>query len=228
MENSNFIYGLIDPITNQLRYVGKSINPKNRLRKHISERNLHDSYKDRWVRKLYNLDLRPELIIIDVINNETDDWRFWEVFYISYFKSIGCNLTNGTLGGDQPPSTKGRKQSLETRTKMSKSKSGKPPAWWVPGTIRSEEHKQNLSKSCKGRVSPNKGKKYSEEHKAKLVKASTVNKPVLQLDLDGNLIKEWPSKNLAQKTLKIRHIYECCNNLKNFKTAGGYRWVYKN
>lgn len=227
MKNSIFIYGLIDPITNELRYVGKSINPQNRLRKHISERNLHDSHKDRWLRKLNSIDLRPELFIIDEINNG-DDWQFWEMFYISYYKSIGCNLTNGTMGGDQPPSTKGRKHSPESRLKMSISKMGKPPVWWVPGTIRSEEHKQNLSKSCKGRISPNKGKKYSEEHKAKLVKASTVNKPVLQLDLDGNLIKEWSSKNLAQKTLKIRHISECCNNIKNFKTAGGYKWVYKN
>lgn len=52
MNQEVFIYGLIDPITNQLRYVGKSINPKVRLRNHISERNLHDSYKDRWIKKL--------------------------------------------------------------------------------------------------------------------------------------------------------------------------------
>lgn len=29
-----YIYGLVDPRTNELRYVGKSVNPKARLSKH--------------------------------------------------------------------------------------------------------------------------------------------------------------------------------------------------
>ena len=155
-----FIYGLFDPLTNELRYVGKSINPIIRLRKHISERNLHDSYKDRWLRKLYGINLKPELIIIDEVC--LSNWQFWESFYIEYFKSIGCRLTNGTLGGDQPPSTKGRKHTEYSKEKMSKTKKGKPIPWLNNGDVRTQKHIDNLSKSLKGRKSERLGKTYEQ------------------------------------------------------------------
>lgn len=220
-----YIYGLVDPRTNQIRYVGKSINPNVRLRKHISERHKHDSYKDRWVRKLYNDGFKLELLIVDVVDKT--EWQFWEMFYISYFKSLGFRLTNGTKGGDQPPSTKGRKHSKKSREKMSKTKKGKPIPWLNNGGERSKKHRENLSESLKGRVSPNKGKTYSDDYKKKLSEASTIKKRVKQLDLDGNLIKIWSSVNEVEKTLKIRHISECCRGI-NYKTVGGYKWEYDN
>ena len=42
--------------------------------------------------------VKPEFIIIDEIPIESLD--YWEIFYISYFKSIGCNLTNYASGGN--------------------------------------------------------------------------------------------------------------------------------
>ena len=62
-----FIYVLIDPISNQIRYVGKTTNIKRRVQRHINERFLHDSYKDRWIRKLINDNFYPEQI--SVANN---------------------------------------------------------------------------------------------------------------------------------------------------------------
>jgi group I intron endonuclease len=155
-----FIYGLIDPNTNELRYVGKSVNPKMRLRKHISERSKHDSYKDRWVRKLYRDGKKPELLIIDEVLKS--NWQFWEIHYISYFKGIGCRLTNGTIGGDQPPSTKGRKHTEESKKKMSDFKKGKPIPWLNNDKPRTDKHKNNLSKSLKGRKSEKEGLNYKE------------------------------------------------------------------
>lgn len=219
--NTFFIYGLIDPTTNELRYIGKSINPIVRLRKHISEKDKGDTYKNRWLRKLINNKIKPELIILDELSN---DWQYWESFYILYFKSLGCKLTNATSGGDAPPLTKGYKHSDESKRKMSVNKKGKPIPW-LNNKDKTIEHRENISKSMRGKVSPNKGKKYTEEHKIKLSNASTVNKPVLQFNLDGIFIKEWSSKSLAERTLKIRHISECCRN--EYKTAGGYKWQYK-
>lgn len=219
-----FIYVLIDPLTNQVRYVGKTTDAKRRLRRHINERFLHDSYKDRWVRKLLENDLIPEIEIIDeVLENE---WIYWEQFYISYFKFIGSLLTNGTNGGDQPPSTKGRKHTIESKLKMSNSKKGKPIPWLNNGLKRSEKHRNNLSKSCQGRTSPNKGKVYSEELKKKLSKSSTVKRKVKQISLNGVVLKIWDSIADAQNTLQIRHISEVCRNIKYHKTAGGFRWEY--
>ena len=77
-----FIYILIDPTTEQVRYVGKTTDTKLRLRRHINERYLHDSYKDRWLRKLLDNNLLPQIEIIDEVDK--DNWVFWEQFYISY------------------------------------------------------------------------------------------------------------------------------------------------
>ena len=41
-------------------------------------------------------------------------------------------------------------------------------------------------------------------------------------------VKEWDSVTLVQKTLKLRHISECCRCEKSYKTVGGFKWVYKN
>jgi group I intron endonuclease len=219
-----FIYILIDPESNQIRYVGKTTDIKRRFRRHINERFLHDSYKDRWLRKIVDSNSLPEIEIIDKVDSL--NWAYWEKFYISYFKSIGCLLTNGTIGGDEPPSTKGRKHTIESKLKMSNSKKGKSIPWLNNGEERSEEHRKNLSKSCKGRKSPNKGNVYTKEHRDKLSNSSTVKKKVRQIDLEGNLVKIWNSISLAQKTLQIRHISEVCRNVRYNKTSGGFKWEY--
>ena len=54
-----------------------------------------------------------------------------------------------------------------------------------------------------------------------------VRKPILQLDLNGNLIKEWESAVKAKLELKIsnKSISEVCRRKR--KTAGGFKWKYK-
>jgi group I intron endonuclease len=222
--NTTYIYILSEPRNNLVKYVGKTKDPNRRLKRHISERFIHDSYKNRWIRKIVENGELPEITVIDTVEDEK--WVYWEKFYISYFKFIGCELTNGTDGGDQPPSTKGRKHTIESRLKMSKTKKGKPIPWLNSGIERTESHKKNLSESCKGRISPNKGKKFTDEHKEKLSKSSTVKRKVNQLSLDGVLIKTWDSITEAQKTLQIRHISEVCKKVKHNKTSGGFIWEY--
>lgn len=55
-------------------------------------------------------------------------------------------------------------------------------------------------------------------------------KPVLQYDLQGNFIREWPSMIKIERETGInRHdISQCCLGLYHHKTAGGYLWKYKN
>lgn len=237
-----FIYGLVDPTNNQLRYVGKSVNPKNRFRKHLQESKKKVTYKDRWVNKLLENNIKPELLIIDVV--DINDWVFWEQHYIEYFKKIGCKLTNATKGGDNPPiktgkkrtkeeiekirkSNLGKKRSEETKKKISMSKKGKPIEHLNNGKERSLSHRINLSLSLRGRESPNKGKKYSKEHSEKLSRAHTKQKKeIIQMNIDGSFIKVWESISEAKKFYKNNHISECC--LGKVKTAAGYKWKYKN
>ena len=55
-----------------------------------------------------------------------------------------------------------------------------------------------------------------------------VCKPVLQYDLLGNFIREWPSIRKVEEKLGINNgnISMCC--IGNRKSAGGYIWRFKN
>jgi group I intron endonuclease len=50
--------------------------------------------------------------------------------------------------------------------------------------------------------------------------------PIVQLDLKGNYIKEWESTSQAHKELNLTSILNCLKG--RTKTAGGYKWEYKN
>ena len=77
----------------------------------------------------------------------------------------------------------------------------------------------------KGRVSPNKGKKFDDEHKKNLSNAhSHQKKKIIQMDLNDNIIKIWCSISEAKKVYKNNHISECC--LGKIKTVAGYKWKY--
>ena len=54
------------------------------------------------------------------------------------------------------------------------------------------------------------------------------SKAILQLDLDGNIINEFISSYEAERQLDISesNINQCCNGKR--KTAGGYKWQFKN
>lgn len=54
-----------------------------------------------------------------------------------------------------------------------------------------------------------------------------LSKPIIQYDLQGNFIAEYPSVCEAARKLTIHkgNISECCIGQR--KTAGGYKWKYK-
>ena len=55
----------------------------------------------------------------------------------------------------------------------------------------------------------------------------STSKPILQFDLDGNLIKEWPSLREIERVLNIVHsnIAFCCNG--KYKQSHNFIWRYK-
>ena len=94
-----FIYSLTDPITNQVRYIGKADNIKKRFSSHICLKNLiKPTHKNNWINSLKNKGLKPILNIIDEVPN--NEWEFWEQYWISQFRVWGFDLTNLTEGGD--------------------------------------------------------------------------------------------------------------------------------
>ena len=116
-----YIYCLIDPIDNQIRYVGKSVNPEKRYTYHINPHPTDtNKHKKNWINKLRDNDLLPELFIIDEINCDGDEWIIYEQYWISQIRSWGFDLLNYSIGGDKPPINTGwsiehRKRLIETR-----------------------------------------------------------------------------------------------------------------
>jgi hypothetical protein len=189
--NNTYIYCLIDPITKEVRYIGKSNNPNQRLVEHIKY-SKYNSYKDNWIFGLKNKGLFPELFILDEVIQ--DEWSFWEKYYISLYKSWGFKLTNLTEGGDgnslvsenmrnkisnglksyyqKNPSTRknktfvdlfGEERANEIISKIILAKNGIK--------IHTEEHKLNLSNKMSGNQYT-KGRKLSEEHKKRISEKS--------------------------------------------------------
>jgi len=176
---------------------------------------------------------------IDKVHN--NDWKFWESYWIEQFKCWGFKLENKNNGGGGPSSyteeqkqkmrkphakgtgnkiskaLKGKKRTYEQRKKQSLAKMGKSLTF---------EHKQNISKS-------NKGRKITWSHKiSKALKNIPKNypnpnkKPIQQLDLNGTLIKTFPSATDAGKHLNKsgNSIADCASGRQ--KTAYGFKWKY--
>lgn len=146
-----YVYGLHDPRTGELRYIGKSDDPRYRLIGQLNED--RGTHRCNWIRSLRREGLRPVQVIIDAVPARTD-WQTIERAYIAAARRDGHQLTNGTDGGEGvcglAPETRerlrrasiGRRHSAETRRKMSAAKKGRPqPEVW----------KQKMREICAGR-----------------------------------------------------------------------------
>lgn len=92
-----YIYILQDPITLNVRYVGKSNNPKRRFDSHLWTKPKNTTHCYYWIKNLLNNNLKPIMTIIDETEN---DWEFLEKYWIEQFKQWGFKLTNLTDGGE--------------------------------------------------------------------------------------------------------------------------------
>ena len=90
-----YIYALKDPETKQIRYIGRSKNPKKRLYEHHQVRRIHTkSHHNNWIWSLLERGLRAEMEILEECD-ETN-WSERERYWISTLS----DLTNTTAGGE--------------------------------------------------------------------------------------------------------------------------------
>jgi hypothetical protein len=89
-----FIYTLKHPITNEIRYVGKTVNCKDRLYNHIAKAPKFKRHSSRWINSLLKENLMPVMEILEECNEY--NWEEKECYWIAQF----TNLTNHTLGGE--------------------------------------------------------------------------------------------------------------------------------
>jgi hypothetical protein len=128
MDGEVIIYGLHDPRDGKLRYVGQtSVCPTSRLRKHISTAKRSQTHCAYWIRQLLSNDLRPDMKIIEQVKMERRAER--ERYWIAYYRSLGCDLTNLTDGGE---GMNGFKHTEETKRQLALMVKGKKrdPRWY--------------------------------------------------------------------------------------------------
>jgi hypothetical protein len=205
-------------------YVGKGHGK--RCEFHLDEAKYYTKRKSKKlnkIRKLMALGMKP--VITKVEENVSDAQAIdFECLLIAEMRNIGIPLTNMTDGGDGAKGYKhteehkkyvtqlfkGRIVSEETKQKMRKPRSEIAKANMAKAqkesTYRpSEETKRKTSEALLGRPSPMKGRKQTEEAKAKMsalrkgLPKPKVDCPHCQKSIAVNVAKRWHFDNCKDK-----------------------------
>lgn len=144
-----YIYGLVDPRNQQLRYVGVTKAPERRRRAHRCLQHTADR-RASWLKALRKQGLKAEWFVIEEVDES--EWQEAERFWISYFRYIGAELFNHVDGGRGTLNP-----TAEVRAKISAK---------AKGRAMLEKTRLKISESLKGRIfSEAECKKHSENTK---------------------------------------------------------------
>jgi hypothetical protein len=156
--------------------------------------------------------------------------KFWENYVNKYGFEVDIIVDNITR--KQAEKTEidlianlGRRQIDEGGVLVNRSSGGEGSV----GYTHTEEYKIKLSNDRKGKCT-RKQKTHSEETKQKISKKLKERhckwgKPVLQMDLENNVIAEWYSITEAKKQTGAKTIWEVIKG--KHKTSAGYKWKLK-
>jgi group I intron endonuclease len=216
------IYALVEPITLQVKYIGKTRQDlKKRLTAHLCESRNSNTKKNTWLKSLKKKGLKPKIEELDFVLES--EWEFWEKYWISQFRTWGFELKNTDDGGKGQSSEFMKKNNpmfkKECRDKMAKSLLGNQ---FAKGYKHSEETrrkvKENASKFWLG-------KNRDKETIKKMSRSKS--RPILQFDLNNNLIKKFYCvKEAVEETGSERTcIYDCLNG--KYKQTNGFVWKWE-
>ena len=227
--NNYYIYFHKNPSTNQIFYVGLGshvLYQKYKRAENIKQRNQH------W-KNYINKHGNP---IIEIMHDNLTQKEACEleIKYINMFgrKHYEYNgiLVNESLGGE------GGKQGIivskKTKIKQSLKLKGKPkPEGFGDKIKNNRDHKAAGQKAALSNqkhyiLGSDRNQKISQKLKGRKVDWTGDN--IIQLDLDNNIIKEWPS--IRQAGLELANtngetIRKCL--VGSQKTAYGFKWKYK-
>lgn len=183
-----FIYALVDPVTNLVRYVGKTVNPSRRFGVHICDKG--ECHRARWIAKLRADGLVPRFEILETFDDPSGDhWQAREIYWIGWMRDEGYKLTNikdGGAGGVIPKcSTRQRLLASFTPERRAKIAERNAARIW---TEESLVKKRNI--------------KFSDETRAKMRAAFTPER-LAKMALLGRSMKRSP-ESIAKMAAKIR------------------------
>jgi hypothetical protein len=142
------IYSLVDPGNGEIRYVGKSQHPQQRLYFHLHASASEITHCYRWIDRLKRQGLRPTMIILE--DNPIDGDSAAEIRWIAQLRNAGCDLTNTADGGNGGATITGRNLTPEWKANIGAANLGR---------VRSPELRAYWSEQRKGRKPWNRGRK---------------------------------------------------------------------
>jgi len=191
------VYVLVDPRTEEIRYVGVAKDTKVRLQTHIYEakRAPGRNHRTCWIDSILRLGLKPILIVVETgCGNREESERVW----IASFRAIGCELVNGTDGGEGAP---GRVPSPETRAKQSAATKGRK---------KSPESVARMAAALRGRpghkVSPETRQKISRARRSIVFSAETLAR--MSSAKLGRVVPPEVRKKMSERARGFKHSAE--------------------
>lgn len=194
-----YIYALIDPRDNEVRYIGKTINPKKRLSEHLADSKREYNYKAMWIKSLLKENLNPLIEFLKIC--PLSDFVKYETEYIKLYKNY--KLTNSDETGQ---GNIGRKRDIID--KMLKPKSKTVYQYDINGNFIKEFksvreasrllniYHSHISRCCNGYYRHTNGFIFRYEKSDNIEAVSNPNavrKSVIEVDQFGNIINEWSS-----------------------------------
>jgi hypothetical protein len=240
------IYKLFDKSNPKIvRYIGQTTKPLNtRLSNHKSDarrnRYKRNSHLYNWIKLVnYNIGITK---IVDKLNKEEADRL--EVYYIHYFKLRGFSLVNTTKGADKS-TTLFYDENGNSKKVIQYTLNGEFITTFKSMREAADKVGTKLGLisgcCCLSRVKSAGGfqwKYYSNNYPIKIDSVEDNKKAIyqsyidkfgyiiLQLDLEGNFIKEWRSMHEIERETTFRRagIYHA---LKHSGIGYGYKWIHK-
>lgn len=195
------IYALIDVRTNEIRYIGKTIQTLNkRLCSHYSIRDDDYTHRANWLREMKGNNLKPIIQLIEEVPE--NKWEEREIYWIKYYSQI-YKLTNTDKGGRGS-------HKIKTDVKLRKSISSKK--MWESEEYRakmkiklkdchSNEFKNHQSETMKIKWQDEDYKLKMSEMSKKIHPATNESKPVKYPKISELRLSQWQDENYRSERI---------------------------